>query len=527
MLVLCLAVTSLSIKDMPNTSDNLIDFSLEIHVDPEWVVAEEVISDLIHAVEREQSVISSLRQAIDLRQADVQATERELDSIISLDQEQQSHVEEVEKAYFEMESKFENSELVRKIDAEQSSISSLLLAIDSKQVDIREKEMEIDLISSFQQEQLSHSFQAVVSQNRSLRDKLALMIEEQRPDDVISDLIHAVEEEQNSISSLQLEIDSKQFELQDMEQEIDSVRLEQDLRIQRENDELKAELETMSSENRSLKDQITASQVINDLVQAIETEHAAISSLRIEIETAHAAVQTTELELETISRLRQEHESELGQIKHAHSVMESKLEAVVTENKSLKDQLNFLIEEQRKNCDLEQRLKTLEGEKRSVCSKMEFALKQAKKWEKIVSELSEEKDKLADQLQEIRLVNENQSKEIMNYLEQFREVTNMLKQEKIKVDSMTGQWRYYRNNHKVNEKLKKKLALQIDDFLAHSDVPVEHIREFVDHIKRRLEGEDSEDEDEDKRNENLPQQQQYKITLSNGFQQRNPLTDSN
>lgn len=256
-----------------------------------------------------------------------------------------------------------------------------------------------------------------------------------------------------------------------------------------------------------------------DLLRSIERENSTIQSLQSEVSIKTAEILAVNDELTSDQK---EKIAELDEIRHLYSDVQSKLQSVLEENKLLKDSLAIVQKEKEKISSLEEQLKSLETEKKSVCTKMEFALKQAKKWEKTVSDLNGEKDGLEQELRDIREQNEKQNTEILDYLEQYRDVKNLLKQEKTKVDSMAGQWRYYRNNHKQNEKLKKQLAEQIDEFLSLQDLPVHCIRDFVGMIKRRLRGDEDDEEEEEEELENHPQ---YKVTHSNGMQ-RQPLSDN-
>ena len=255
-----------------------------------------------------------------------------------------------------------------------------------------------------------------------------------------------------------------------------------------------------------------------DLLKSIERENSTIQSLQSEVSQKTAEILAVNDELACDQK---EKTAELDVIRHLYAEVQSKLQSVLEENKLLRESLTIVQEEKDEIVKLEDQLKSLETEKKSVSSKMEFALRQAKKWEKTVTDLNGEKDGLEQELREIREQNDKQNKEIVDYLEQYRDVKNLLKQEKNKVDSMAGQWRYYRNNHKQNEKLKKQLAEQIDEFLSCDDLPVDCIRDFVGMIKRRLRGDDSDDEAEEEV-ENVPH---HKVSQSNGIP-RQPLSDN-
>lgn len=259
------------------------------------------------------------------------------------------------------------------------------------------------------------------------------------------------------------------------------------------------------------------------ILQSIEEENSSIRSLQSEVSRKTAEILAAN---EQLSNHQNEKASELSEIRQLYADVQAKLTSVLQENRELKETLSLVQQEKEEMRRLEEKLQTLESEKKSVCSKMEFALKQAKKWEKAMSELNEEKEGLSHELLEVREESERQNKEIIEYLEQYRDVKNLLKQEKNKVDSMAGQWRYYRNNHKHNEKLKKQLAQQIDHFLlTQADPPVDLIRDFVAMIKRRLQGDDSDDEadDEEAIDENVPQ---YKNAPTSGVKGRIPLSDN-
>lgn len=260
------------------------------------------------------------------------------------------------------------------------------------------------------------------------------------------------------------------------------------------------------------------------LLESIEQENSTIRSLQSEVSQKTAEIVAANQEL---SIHQNEKAEELTEIRQLYADVQVKLTTVLEENRALKETLSVVQQEKEEMHRLQEQLRTLESEKKSVSSKMEFALKQAKKWEKAMAELNEEKEGLAHELHDVQEQSEKQNKEIIDYLEQYRDVKNLLKQEKNKVDSMAGQWRYFRNNHKQNEKLKKQLSHQIDHFLqTETDPAVEQIRDFVTMIKRRLLGDDSDEEDEEEAmDENEPQSKQAP-TASSAVKSRIPLSDN-
>ena len=77
-----------------------------------------------------------------------------------------------------------------------------------------------------------------------------------------------------------------------------------------------------------------------------------------------------------------------------------------------------------------------------------------------------------------------------------------VRSERMKAESISNQWRFYRNSRKQSEKKTQKIAMDIDTFLSLQNVSIPAMRDFIHKIKRRLledydDTEEIEDEEED------------------------------
>ena len=132
--------------------------------------------------------------------------------------------------------------------------------------------------------------------------------------------------------------------------------------------------------------------------------------------------------------------------------------------------------------------------------RMEFLVKELKRSESMISTLTQERDRLAEQVEQFRVRNEKQLQEMREYVEKYRLAKMEVRQERNKADSLSNQWRFYRNSRKHTERKTQKISHDIDSFLSSNHLTVPAMKDFILKIKRLL-VEDNEDEETEDSNE--------------------------
>lgn len=146
----------------------------------------------------------------------------------------------------------------------------------------------------------------------------------------------------------------------------------------------------------------------------------------------------------------------------------------------------------------------LELQTSELKSSIQSTSQQLEEQQKINQEIEEQRKTLAAQLEEKSKVCEQllqeqakYNQEMLEYLENCRKARNELKHEKTKVESISNQWRFYRNSHKQSEKMKKAIAEEIDNFFDNNgEKTLDQISKFVKQIKRQIGYEEESFDDE-------------------------------
>jgi hypothetical protein len=76
------------------------------------------------------------------------------------------------------------------------------------------------------------------------------------------------------------------------------------------------------------------------------------------------------------------------------------------------------------------------------------------------------------------------NEDLNKYLDHCREARSELKQEKMKSDSMLGQWRFYRHQHKKVKREMRKICTDID-MLLNDSLDANDFKTFIIALKRR------------------------------------------
>lgn len=126
--------------------------------------------------------------------------------------------------------------------------------------------------------------------------------------------------------------------------------------------------------------------------------------------------------------------------------------------------------------------------------RMEFLVKELKRSESVISTLTQERNQLAEQLEQYQVRNEQQLEEMREYVEKYRLAKMEVRQERNKAESLSNQWRFYRNSRKHTERKTQKISHDIDSFLSSTHLTLPIMKDFILKIKRLL-LEDNEDEE--------------------------------
>jgi len=171
-------------------------------------------------------------------------------------------------------------------------------------------------------------------------------------------------------------------------------------------------------------------------------------------------------------------------VKDKYEKLSLHLKSLEEENNKLKIDLDFLNEQSLKAEQLEKKIIEFEEQKTIKSRNFELMLNQAKIWEKKVSTIESDKEELATELNQIKVENEKLNEDLNTYLDRCREARSELKQEKMKSDSMIGQWRFYRHQHKKIKREMKKICNDIDLILNDSS-DSNQFKSFIIALKKR------------------------------------------
>jgi len=163
----------------------------------------------------------------------------------------------------------------------------------------------------------------------------------------------------------------------------------------------------------------------------------------------------------------------------------------------MRKELEILNAEVDKVCSLEQKIRDFGVELKSKSMKLNFAMGQVKKWERIVSDVNKEKDSMEAKLEQLTDSNSKLAEEVNQYIDNYQSAKNDLKTERQKAESVVGQWRYLRHKNKANEKQKKEISRQISDHLQFPNITADQLKELMVKIKRKLSDEEESEEDEE------------------------------
>jgi hypothetical protein len=272
--------------------------------------------------------------------------------------------------------------------------------------------------------------------------------------------------------------------------------------------DMKISLEAMEQEVKSIQD--AKEKDMMDMMSSLEAKNLEIKSIlevkEEEMKTFLEFKEQMKSSLETKDQEMKAMEKEMKSlVVEKDQEMKTRLEAKDVEMKALHEtkerEVDITVQELRnKLINIEGQLVLVTEDKRRLGLKSDFALNQAKRWEKLVEELEAEKNSMATKIEEMAAkpepVPESTALELTKYLELYREARADLKQEKMKGEAMIGQWRYYRSALKQSEKRKKQITSDAQELLKDPEVDVYLLKKFVAQLKKRLSDEEEDEEEE-------------------------------
>ncbi|CAG2100116.1 unnamed protein product [Medioppia subpectinata] len=359
--------------------------------------------------------------------------------------QQANRSQELEKEMFAYKQTFEN---------QKSSYETKIIELETK---LDSKELEIETLK-----------QSVIGKEQELKEVMEPLESE------LNETKHKCEQLLSKLSSVETINMNQKKELEFLTQQAN--------RCQELENKMVAYRETFEDQKFNYEEKII------ELEAKLECK-----DLELEIETLKQTVKEKENEL---NQAMEPLETELNATKHKYEELCDKLSSCETINLNLKKELEFLTQQANRSQELEKRILEFEEQKRLKGRNFELILNQAKIWEKKLTTVESDKESLETKLKDIQTENQKLNEELTVYLDRCRETHSELKNEKLKSDSLVSQWRYYRVQHKKIRKDMKRICGDIDNILDDSIDGLD-LKQFIISLKKRFNGEESEDETEE------------------------------
>ncbi|KAI1294864.1 hypothetical protein HDE_06054 [Halotydeus destructor] len=229
-------------------------------------------------------------------------------------------------------------------------------------------------------------------------------------------------------------------EAYDYEERIDELKSELEKFQNEQTKRPHVSLNEMEKENEVLKQKISKLELTNhDLAERHDTEKFCYeeklahyesvlerTTLEVDIDVLKDSIRRREAEVAELNvqvssgnSEKKMMAAEVEKVRAKYDTILEKFKAIESENGLLRDRLEQLNDQADKVAALERKIRDFEMDRKSKNHKLDFALKQARKWEQAMNEAAKEKEQLEKVLAELKTTNTQLANEVALYSEQF------------------------------------------------------------------------------------------------------------
>lgn len=208
--------------------------------------------------------------------------------------------------------------------------------------------------------------------------------------------------------------------------------------------------------------------------------------------------------------------------------MKEKENELNEENKMLRQNMVQLQSKGEEINNLEKKIKEIEEEKNKKATQLQFALNQARKWEKVVSNSENEKVDLEEKLEIVKAKNTELSLDVSKYMEEYEGSKKSMKEDRLKMKPVIEKCKRYMQHHKRNEYEKKRIREEMAAFYKETEWDEAKVRAFLEKLKRRVKAaEETSGETGQTLGQNVKGDSPTKSATNDGHSKKQPLASTN